>query len=163
MTCAVAQANSWVLTLEMAALDGFLASDPHCCFVRKVQSMCMYRLKPPVIQAMIFLAAGLIAFRGYLAVAALASGYPSEVLAFPLTVILPGLAFAFLVLRRDMLSREGALMQLGAMIQILLILALPRFGLHLALGFPIVFLIVELFETRMPVRIKVRILHRLVT
>lgn len=123
----------------------------------------MYRLKPPVVQFMIFLAAGLVAFRGYLAVSDIASGDPSEVLAFTLTVILPGLVFAFLALRRDMSSQEGALMQLGAMIQILLILALPRFGLHLALGFPIVFLIVELFETRMPVKIKVTILHRLLT
>jgi hydrogenase-4 membrane subunit HyfE len=122
----------------------------------------MYRLKPPVVQFMIFLAAGLVAFRSYLVVAELSSGDPSEALAFPLTVILPGLAFAFLALRRDMLSQEGALMQLGAMIQILLILALPRFGLHLALGFPIVFLIVEMFETRMPIMIKVRILHRLI-
>lgn len=126
-----------------------------------VQSKRMYRLKPPVVQLMIFLAAGLVAFRGYLAVADIASGDPSEALAFPLTVILPGLAFAFLALRRDMSSQEGTLMQLGAMIQILLILALPRFGLHLALGFPIVFLIVELFETMMPVMIKVKILHRL--
>ena len=125
--------------------------------------MCMYRLKLPVIRAMIFLAAVLIAVRGYLVVADLASGDPSEALAFPLTVILPGVAFAFLALRRSVLSQEGALMQLGAMIQILLILALPRFGLHLALGFPIVFLIVELFEKRMPALIKVRILHRLMT
>jgi hypothetical protein len=112
---------------------------------------------------MIFIAAGLIAFRGYLALAAIASGDPSEALAFPLTVVLPGLVFAFLALRRDMSSQEGALMQLGAMMQIVLILALPRFGLHLALGFPIVFLIVELFETRMPVLVKARILRRLLT
>lgn len=112
---------------------------------------------------MSFLAAGLVAFRGHSAGADLASGDPSEVLAFPLTVILPGLAFAILALRRDTSSQEGALMQLGAMIQILLILALPRYGLHLALGFPIVFLIVELFETRTPVTIKMRILHRLLT
>ncbi len=93
----------------------------------------------------------------------MASGDPAEVLAFPLTVILPGLAFAFLALRRDMSSQEGALMQLGSMIQIMLILAMPRFGLHLALGFPVVFLIVELFATRTPVRIRTRLLRRVLT
>jgi hypothetical protein len=123
----------------------------------------MYKLKSSVVQFMIFIAASLVSFRGYLAIADIASGDASEALAFPLTVILPGLGFAFLTLRRDMSSQEGVLMQLGAMIQILLILALPRFGLHLALGFPIVFLIVELFETRFPVMIKVPILRRLLT
>jgi hypothetical protein len=123
----------------------------------------MYKLKPSVVQFMIFIAASLVSFRGYLAIVDIASGDASEALAFPLTVILPGLGFAFLTLRRDMSSQEGVLMQLGAMIQILLILALPRFGLHLALGFPIVFLIVELFETRLPVMIKVPILRRLLT
>ncbi|MCY1708420.1 hypothetical protein [Pannonibacter sp. SL95] len=110
---------------------------------------------------MVFLASGLVFLRGYSAVADIANGDPSEVLAFPLTVIMPGLAFAFLALRRDVSTQEGALMQMGAMIQILLIIALPSFGLHLALGFPIVFLIVEIFETRMPLMIKVKILQRL--
>ena len=41
-------------------------------------------------------------------------------------------------------------MQLGAMIQLALIIAIPPAALYLALGFPVVFLVVELFETRLP-------------
>lgn len=73
-------------------------------------------------------------------------------LSFPLTVLIPGLAFLFLATRPGMASQEGALMQLGTMIQLVLIVALPRFALILALGFPVVFLVVELFETRFPLR-----------
>ncbi len=54
-------------------------------------------------------------------------------------------------------------MQLGAMVQILLIIAFPRFALYLALGFPVVFLFVELFETRMPTLLKAAIKSRLIT
>ena len=41
-------------------------------------------------------------------------------------------------------------MQIGTMIQLLLIIALPGFALYLALGIPVVFLVIELFETRAP-------------
>lgn len=71
-------------------------------------------------------------------------------LAFPLTVLIPALAFLFLATRKSMTSAEGVLMQVGTMIQLLLIIALPGFALYLALGFPVVFLVIELFETRSP-------------
>lgn len=71
-------------------------------------------------------------------------------LSYPLTVLLPGLAYFFVATRRGLTSEEGALMQLGTMIQLCLIIALPGFALYLALGFPVVFLVVELFETRAP-------------
>jgi len=47
-------------------------------------------------------------------------------------------------------SREGALMRLGTIIQLALIILLPPVALYLALGLPVVFLVVELFETRLP-------------
>lgn len=45
-------------------------------------------------------------------------------------------------------------MQLGTMIQLLLIIALPQFALYLALGFPVVFSLVEFFETRFPAKLR---------
>ena len=47
-------------------------------------------------------------------------------------------------------SREGILMRAGTMIQLCLIVLLPSAALYLALGLPVVFLVVELFETRVP-------------
>lgn len=110
---------------------------------------------------MLSIAACLLLFRGYFAVADLIAGDQTQFLAFPLTVILPSVAYLFLASRRDMTSQGGALMQLGAMFQILLIIALPSFALYLALGFPVVFLLVELFETKMPLHIKTAIKGRL--
>lgn len=123
----------------------------------------MHRLKKTIILGMALIAIFLFVFRSYFAVADLIEQDQTRFLAFPLTVILPGSAFAFLASRGNMASQEGVLMQLGAMIQILLIIAVPRFALHLALGFPIVFLIVELFETKMPTSIKSPIKSMLMT
>jgi EamA domain-containing membrane protein RarD len=84
----------------------------------------------------------------------LSQGDMTTFLAFPLTVILPGLAFVFVGRLKDMRSEEGALMQIGVMIQLILILSLPSLALFLALGFPVVFLAVELFETRAPAELR---------
>ena len=82
-------------------------------------------------------------------------------LAFPLTVILPAVAFVYIGLLKHLVSEEGVLMQIGVMIQLILILALPGFALYLPLGFPVVFLVVELFETKAPPRLRQSIKKRL--
>lgn len=122
----------------------------------------MHRMKNSVVFGMVLVAICLLVLRGYSAVADLIQQDQTRFLALPLTVILPSLAFVFLALRRDMASQEGVLMQLGAMIQILLIIAVPDLALHLALGFPVVFLVVELFETKMPSSIKDNIKGKLI-
>lgn len=122
----------------------------------------MHQMKKSVVYGMVFIAICLLVFRGYSAVVNLIQKDQTQFLALPLTVILPGLAFAFLALRRDMASQEGVLMQIGAMIQILLIIAVPDLALHLVLGFPVVFLVVELFETKMPSPIKATIKGKLI-
>lgn len=75
-------------------------------------------------------------------------------LSFPLTVFMPAAVFLFLATRRGLSSEEGVLMQLGTMIHLLLIIAIPGFALVLVLGFPVVFLMVELFETRAPRKLR---------
>ena len=105
-----------------------------------------------------FLAATL---RAIAALVDLSKGDVTTFLAFPLTVILPAVAFIYIGLLKDLVSEEGALMQIGVMIQLILILALPGFALYLALGFPVVFLVVELFETKAPPRLRQRIKRRL--
>ena len=86
----------------------------------------------------------------------------SVFLAFPLTVLLPALALLFLATRKAMRSAEGVLMQVGAMIQLLLIIAMPDFAIYLALGFPVVFLIVEIFETRAPAPLRTWVKSRVI-
>lgn len=122
----------------------------------------MHRSKLSVVFGMVAIAAILFTWRGYLAVSDLIDGDQSAFLTFPMSVILPVIVFSFLATRRRMASQEGALMQLGAMVQILLIIALPSFAIYLALGFPVVFLSVELLETRLPIAAKTAIKRRLI-
>ena len=84
-------------------------------------------------------------------------------LAFPLSVIFPGLLVAAMAFAPPAATREGALMRLGTMIACVLVVGLPRLALHLVLGLPIVFLLVELFETRCPPSLRTAIARRLVT
>ena len=85
-----------------------------------------------------------------LAVSELLANMPDRFLAVPLAVILPFLGLLFLGRLPGTTSSEGAIMRLAMMVQILLILALPIYALHLALGFPVALLAVELFETGFP-------------
>ena len=105
-----------------------------------------------------FSAVGLRAFDAVLSL----SGDKTAFLAFPLTVLIPALVFLFLATRTDMSSAEGVLMQIGTLIQLLLIIALPGFALYLALGFPVVFLVIELFETRSPASFRKLIKSRII-
>lgn len=99
-----------------------------------------------VLSVFMFVAAGHRAIGAFASLSADKTAF----LAFPLAVLLPGLAFVFLATRQNLSSAEGVMMQIGTMIHLLLIIALPQLALVLALGFPVVFLAVELFETRAP-------------
>lgn len=111
----------------------------------------------------IFITSGVVTLRATSAVRNLINGDETAFLAFPLTVILPGLAFGFFAQQKNLSSQESVLMQVGVMIQLLLILALPGFALYLALGFPVVFLVVELFERKMNPRVCKAIKHWVIT
>jgi hypothetical protein len=60
-------------------------------------------------------------------------------------------------------SREGILMRLGAIMQLMAIIALPSLALRLALGLPVVFLVVELYATRIPVSLRNRFSRAFIT
>lgn len=81
------------------------------------------------------------------------AGDEAELLTFPFTVIFPAILIVFLLSMKPTKTREGLLMRFGTLIHLLLIISLPGFALYLALGFPFVFLSVELFETRLPKRV----------
>lgn len=95
-------------------------------------------------------ATGFLLVRSVEMIAMLRAGREAQLLAFPLAVILPFALILGLARLPPTESREGALMRLGTMIQLVAIIALPNLALYLALGLPVVFLVVELYETRVP-------------
>lgn len=95
-------------------------------------------------------ATGFLLLRAAEMLATLRAGSETKLLAFPLAVILPFALIVGLAQLPPTDSREGTLMRLGTMIQLVWIIALPNLALCLALGLPVVFLVVELYETRVP-------------
>jgi hypothetical protein len=87
-------------------------------------------------------------------VSALKADDERPLLGFPLAVIFPAVLIILLAAMPPARSREGLLMRVGTVVQLLLIILLPEVSLYLALGFPVVFLVVELFETRAPVALR---------
>jgi hypothetical protein len=70
--------------------------------------------------------------------------------AYGFTVVFPLILILLLLSLGPSRNREGILMRLGTVAQLALIIAIPGFALQLLLGLPVVFLLVELFETRLP-------------
>lgn len=96
-------------------------------------------------------------------VSALRTLNEGPLLTFPLSVIFPALVVTAMAFAPPAVSQEGALMRLGTMVQCVLIIVLPRLAIHLALGLPVVFLLVELFETRCSTKLRNAIVRRIVT
>jgi len=114
----------------------------------------VFAFRPTARRIAFALAAFVLGYRVVMMDVALRSGDPSRLLAFPFSAILPAVLMAVLAMMPPTRSREGLLMRVGAMIQLWLIILLPPLALYLALGFPVVFLVVEIFETRLSPRIR---------
>lgn len=110
----------------------------------------MFRLRKSIKLALALAISSGVAARIAIMMSALSGGDPDHLLAFPLTVIFPAILAGLLLAMPATRSREGALMRLGTIIQLALIILLPQLALYLSLGLPVVFLVVELFETRFP-------------
>ena len=94
---------------------------------------------------------------------AAATGDLGPFTAFGFTVIFPLVLFALIFRLGPTRSREGTLMRIGTACQLIFIVAAPSIALHLLLGLPVVFLLVELFETRSPILLRKSITRMLVT
>jgi hypothetical protein len=101
--------------------------------------------------------------RSVQALRSLRSNDEAPLLAFPLSVILPTILIVLLCRMLPAKSQEGILMRLGTVMQLMAIIALPEFALLLALGLPVVFLVVELYSTRVPISARSRISRAFVT
>ena len=106
-------------------------------------------MRPLARSGALALGAALFAWRAHGVLDGLRIGDEHALLAFPLAVIFPALLVAILAMLPPAETREGLLMRAGTIIQLLLIIGLPPHALHLTLGLPVVFLVVELFETRL--------------
>lgn len=81
------------------------------------------------------------------------SGSKTAIESYSLCVALPAILIAILSCMKGTKTKEGLFMRVGLMTHLLLIILLPDFALHLALGFPVVFLIVELLTTKLPAKL----------
>ncbi len=70
------------------------------------------------------------------------------------TVLFPLVLIGLLLSVGPGRTREGVLMRIGTAFQMILVIAVPPLALQFVLGLPIVFLLVELFETRTPARLR---------
>lgn len=109
-----------------------------------------FHLRPVVLVVIVGCGVLLALHRFLTSINDLEEGKPDAFLSFPMTVILPIAALAYLVRMPATRTSEGILMRFAAIVLILMIVALPAVSLHLALGFPVAFLVVEMFETRVP-------------
>jgi len=110
----------------------------------------MYEIRKTTKYCLTAVAVLALTWRAFEAAADLSRGNETPLLAFPFTVIFPVILISLLLLTRPTKTREGLLMRFGTVVQLLLIICLPDFALYLALGFPFVFLSVELFENHVP-------------
>lgn len=65
-------------------------------------------------------------------------------------VIFPAVLIFVLAFLGKTKTKEGLLMRFGTMIQLFLIICFPVFSLYLALGLPVVFLVVEILVQHTP-------------
>lgn len=109
-----------------------------------------HSLQPKVLFALSSILLIAAALRLWQAISLWQAGINYGVEAYTFSVFFPCLLFTALALLKNAKTKEGLLIRLGCMIQLILIISLPNLSLHLTLGFPVVFLAVELFETRVP-------------
>ncbi|TAE83817.1 MAG: hypothetical protein EAY76_00585 [Alphaproteobacteria bacterium] len=77
-------------------------------------------------------------------------GIDNPLLSYAFIVVFPASLAWLLLLMPPTYTKEGLLMRFGTILHLLLMLYIPSFALYLALGFPVVFLVVELYMMNMP-------------
>ena len=82
------------------------------------------------------------------------TGTLAPLTSYGFTVVFPLVLIGLLLSMGPGRTREGVLMRIGTACQMILVIAVPPLALQFVLGLPIVFLLVELFETRTPARLR---------
>lgn len=121
-----------------------------------------YRLSRMAAVSMMFAASVAAATRLFFAIKAAIDGRMDPLNGFGFGVILPFTLIVLITLLGPSKTRESGLMRAATIIQLILVISLPQFALHLLLGLPVAFLAVEIFETRLPRSIREPISRMLV-
>ena len=110
-----------------------------------------FSLNNRTIKTLLFLLSSIALYRLIYALVDLQQGSADALGIFPFSVIFPSAFILFLLLFAPKTrSVEGVYMLFGSVILFLLIILIKSFALHLLLGWPVVFLLVELYATKAP-------------
>lgn len=109
-----------------------------------------YALRKEILIAL-FLTVGVACLaRLFFAMSSWMDGHSGMLEAYSFCVIFPSVVICSLCFLGNTKTKEGLLMRFGTILQLLLIISIPALSLYLALGLPVVFLIVELFVQKTP-------------
>jgi hypothetical protein len=110
-----------------------------------------FSLNNRTIKTLVFLLSSIVLYRLIYALVALQQGSVDTLGIFSFSVIFPAAFILFLLLFAPKArSVEGVYMLFGSVILFLLIILIKSLALHLLLGWPVVFLLVELYATKAP-------------
>ena len=88
--------------------------------------------------------------RLFFAMSSWLEGHNGMLEAYSFCVIFPSVVIFSLCFLGNTKTKEGLLMRFGTILHLLLIISIPALSLYLSLGFPVVFLVVELFVQKTP-------------
>lgn len=109
-----------------------------------------YALRKEILIALFLTVGAVCLARLFFAISLWMEGHNEMLEAYSFCVIFPSVIIFALCFLGNTKTKEGLLMRFGTMLQLLLIISIPVFSLYLALGLPVVFLVVELFVQKTP-------------
>ena len=113
-----------------------------------------YSLRPQTLKILLLFTLIAALIRLFYSLYSWLEGSNTQIESYSFAVVFPSLLIFSLSKIGASSSKEGLLMRFGTMLQLLLIIAVPPLALYLALGLPMVFLVVELFSTKVPCTIR---------
>ncbi len=109
-----------------------------------------YALRKDILITLFIAVGSVCLIRLFFAISSWRSGHNELLEVYSFAVIFPAVLILVLSFLGKTKTKEGLLMRFGTMVQLFLIISIPFFSLYLALGLPVVFLVVELFVQKTP-------------
>lgn len=109
-----------------------------------------YALRKEILIALFVALSSVCLVRLFFAISSWMDGRNELLEAYSFCVIFPAVLIFALSFLGKTKTKEGLFMRFGTMLQLFLVISIPVFSLYLALGLPVVFLVVELFVQKTP-------------